>query len=243
MRMKMAATARKYIGLLFTFTYTKSLHIYTIDPISAIETHQHDDPVVRELLSEFRKVKELELRFVQRAATLSAAAVIGAKSWPDVVEAFWLARVAWNCSLFFSIMSLVSSSHERLLAQIPKEGDVNTQTRTAMLTVLVPEKLKYSEDEQVPGAPELRVSWWLLFLWQTPMMLMHYSWVTFLVGYELYLITPLIGLGSWTAKCTGAIIATTVGVLLVALFNINDSTADGILKRLSVKVEPPTKGS
>jgi hypothetical protein len=32
----------------------------------------------------------------------------------------------------------------------------------------------------------------LLWLWQSPMMLMSFSWVCFLVGYEFYLLTPLI---------------------------------------------------
>jgi hypothetical protein len=125
--------------------------------------------------------------------------VIGVKSWSDAAESFWLAQTAWHCSLFFSILALISSSQERMLERIPRDGDSNPSIADALLMVLVPSK---DGDVEKNKEVSLKISPWLLLLWQTPLMLMHYSWVMFLVGYELYLITPLLARGEWTGRCT-----------------------------------------
>jgi hypothetical protein len=143
--------------------------------------------------------------YICNKATLSTVAVIGVKSWPDTVKSFWLAQVAWNYSLFFSILSLVSSSQESLLENLHRGddgGDPDTRLREALLVVLVTSRDEDVERTTRTQGPSLVSSPWLLLLWQTPLMLMHYSWLTFLVGYELYLITPLIELRGWTAQCT-----------------------------------------
>lgn len=45
------------------------------------------------------------------------------------------------------------------------------------------------------------VDYFLVWVWQAPVMLMNYSWVSFLVGYEAYILTPVIfpGESGWTA--------------------------------------------
>jgi hypothetical protein len=96
-------------------------------------------------------------------------------------------------------MALISSSQDRLLVKIPRREDLGMAIQEALLVMLVP---KESKDEEKAEKTKMRRSRRLQFLWQTPLMLMHYSWVTFLVGYELYLITPLIKHGSWTVQCT-----------------------------------------
>jgi hypothetical protein len=96
-------------------------------------------------------------------------------------------------------MSLISSSQDRLLIKVPRREDVDMAIRDALLVMLVPNKSRDMEQAKEAG---MRCSRRLLFLWQTPLMLMHYSWVTFLVGYELYLITPLVRHESWTVQCT-----------------------------------------
>ncbi len=58
-----------------------------------------------------------------------------------------------------------------------------------------------SDGESVPGAvlllePDVKMIW----VWQTPMMLMSLSWVTFLVGYELYILTPFTEGKGWTVE-------------------------------------------
>jgi uncharacterized membrane protein (DUF485 family) len=109
-------------------------------------------------------------------------------------------------------MSLISSSQDRLLAKVPRRKDVNMAIRDALLVMLVPKKAKHEEQAE---KTKMRRSRRLLFLWQTPLMLMHYSWVTFLVGYELYLITPLIKHGSWTVQCTVSILSNVVKAVIL----------------------------
>jgi hypothetical protein len=59
---------RNFVILIFTWTYSGSLHHYTLDPICTIENNLGDAPLVVELILKFRKLKEYELHFVQRAA-------------------------------------------------------------------------------------------------------------------------------------------------------------------------------
>jgi uncharacterized membrane protein (DUF485 family) len=67
--------------------------------------------------------------------------------------------------------------------------------------VLTPLRGHAGDEEKAEGA-RLQTSLLLFFLWQTPLMLMNYSWLMFLIGYELYLITPLVKHASWTVQCT-----------------------------------------
>jgi hypothetical protein len=120
------------------------------------------------------------------------------KSWSDAAETFWLANVLWQCSFFFSIFALVSSYQERLLEEIRRAGESNAAMDSALRVVLISSG---AEDAEKGEKETLRSSKRLMFLWQTPMMLMHYSWLTFLVGYELYLLTPLIRYRGWTVQC------------------------------------------
>lgn len=100
-------------------------------------------------------------------------------------------------------MALISSSQERLLERLPKVGEegYDAQLQEGLLMVLAPCRGNAGDLEKAEVV-SLRPSSLLLFLWQTPLMLMHYSWLMFLVGYELYLITPLTRHASWTLQCT-----------------------------------------
>jgi hypothetical protein len=100
-------------------------------------------------------------------------------------------------------MALISSSQERLLERMPRVGDAGCPSplREALLMVLMPRR-GHAGDEEKAESTRLQPSPLLIFLWQTPLMLMHYSWLMFLIGYELYLITPLVKHTSWTVQCT-----------------------------------------
>lgn len=129
--------------------------------------------------------------------------MIGCFSWPSADRAFWLAKPFWYGSLWLSIFALVSSAQEALLEQIPErildlslpDGEVSALLRIA----LRPAPVSDSSEEAV-----LVVDVRLLWLWQTPVLLMSLSWVTFCVGYALYIMTPLIdgGSGGWTVERT-----------------------------------------
>lgn len=71
---KICALVLKYFLLLFTWTYNGPLKYYTLEPIEsiAIASHQRDEITIRALLAEFRRRKEQELHFVQRAVRILA---------------------------------------------------------------------------------------------------------------------------------------------------------------------------
>jgi hypothetical protein len=153
---------------------------------------------------------------VSLQAALSAAAVVGCFSWPAAADSFWLGRLMWHCSFWLSIFALISSVHERMLAQIPDKlltvrydnldlnyllgvllRRVEQKGRDNTSTVARGHVVGIISDESVQKAVDSAGTTWeidpaLVWIWQAPVMLMNYSWITFLVGYECYLLTPLI---------------------------------------------------
>ncbi|KAK7961102.1 hypothetical protein PG996_011742 [Apiospora saccharicola] len=100
--------------------YNGALYHNTIEPIQEILDHQHNVDKVGPLLVQFRNLKHQELTFVEKAALISAAVVIGVFSWPGTATSFWLCPTLWYSSLFLSIFALVSSSQLRLLEPLPR---------------------------------------------------------------------------------------------------------------------------
>lgn len=90
-----------------------------------------------------------------------------------------------------SCFALISSAHQRLLRHLPE-----------MKKDAEKEHLDY-DIEKVPAALNLflkpagvttkqrAISMRMLWVWQCPTMLMSYSWVFFLIGYALYILTPV----------------------------------------------------
>ncbi|KAI0169921.1 hypothetical protein GGR52DRAFT_487888 [Hypoxylon sp. FL1284] len=183
---------------ILTSSYSGSYAYHTVNPIENIRKHQEvqGDKSRLELvkaLARFRNTKDEELSFVSKAATLSGAAVIGVFSWPTAEKTIWAAKLLWNWSLFLSTFSLISSAHQRLLRHLPKsEEDVavftDTKLQLALNLFLKPAVDVTDLDVEPPLRP---VSSRMLWIWQCPMMLMSYSWVLFLVGYAVHLLTPV----------------------------------------------------
>ncbi|KAI1760087.1 hypothetical protein GGR53DRAFT_526516 [Hypoxylon sp. FL1150] len=180
-----------------TISYSGAYAHDTVNPIKTIEEHQKcDDETSRakliEALVNFHNIKTEEQLFVTKAATLSGAAVIGVFSWPATEKTVWAAKLLWNWSLFLSSFSLISSAHQRLLRHLPKskldgaEFD-NARLRQALNLFLQP---PLSGADLSDKRRLCRISNRMLWIWQCPIMLMSYSWVLFLVGYALHLLTP-----------------------------------------------------
>jgi hypothetical protein len=202
-----------------TFSYNWSLLHFTIEPIAEIAKNQYHLARLKPLLEEFKARKEQEIHFVRRAvsippecatsdadsrrqATLSAAAVIGCFSWTKVDESFWLGQLFWHISFWLSIFALISSAQQRLLERLPERhcNLSDDQIRKALPVLLKLSKPSTRDVESGCHSLYFEVDPKLIWVWQNPMMLMSFSWVTFLVGYELYLLTPLIHQDSWTVE-------------------------------------------
>jgi hypothetical protein len=92
----------------------------------------------------------------------------------------------WHWSLFLSSFALVSLAHQTLLRYLPEEEgqSFDKKQSTAALSLFLQPPVR--EDGQ-----RRRISRKMLWFWQCPTMLMSYSWVFFLTGYALHLLTPL----------------------------------------------------
>lgn len=179
-------------------SYSGAYAYHTLNPIEIIEKHQECDDeasrskLIRALVN-FRNIKSEELSFVAKAATLSGAAVIGVFSWPTTEKTVWAAKMLWNWSLFLSSFSLISSAHQRLLRHLPKSephglGFNDAKLQLALNLFLQP-PLNIADLSVKPD--QRRISSRMLWIWQCPMMLMSHSWVFFIVGYALHLLTPV----------------------------------------------------
>ncbi|KAK5169170.1 uncharacterized protein LTR77_006479 [Saxophila tyrrhenica] len=161
--------------------------------------HHDTDATIQ--LQRFKAGKVQELHHVKIAGTLTAAAVIGVFSWPSTQETYWLAVGLWYSSLMSSFFSLVSSVHQRLLDAIPDVDDVSDTSVLQMglkvaLWELPP---KHSACKNPPGCRkpttkelgEVKLTWrnlFMIFLWQSSLMQMSWSCVTFLVGLALHVL-------------------------------------------------------
>lgn len=128
--------------------------------------------------------------------------MIGVFSWPDISSSFWLCPLLWRCSFWLSVFALISSAQHRLLEQLPKSKADAAELGAEEVknaTLLILREKQSPEDRLESGlwAEEARSLCWL---WQTPMMLMSLSWLTFLVGFQAYIVGPLFTHGLWTTE-------------------------------------------
>lgn len=128
--------------------------------------------------------------------------MIGVFSWPDISSSFWLCPLLWRCSFWLSVFALISSAQHRLLEQLPRckadaEELSKEEVKNATLLILREKRSLEARLESNLWAEEDRSLHWL---WQTPMMLMSLSWVTFLVGFQAHVLSPLFAHGPWTTE-------------------------------------------
>ena len=148
---------------------------------------------------------------------MSAAAVIGVFSWPDTSECYWLARLCWHCSFWLSVFSLLSSMQGRILDQLPKDryNTLSEARLQLLLRIVVTRQSRYKSDlESKKTSVKLVIQsdLFMIFFWQSSLMLMSYSWAPFLVGYALYLLTPVVYVDTWTIEQTVSLISKFVTV-------------------------------
>lgn len=81
----------------------------------------------------------------------------------------------------------------------------DVQVRKTLRLMLKPSSTPTQVTDSGPDRVRLEADPKMVWVWQSPLMLMSFSWVTFLVGYELYLLTPLIRQDVWTVESTVSI--------------------------------------
>jgi hypothetical protein len=136
-----------------------------------------------------------------RKATASAAAILAILSWFDIPNIFWLAKLFWHSSLWLSLFALISTAPNRMLEKFLEWKDESSEVSEnfsdeQMLKVL----LRRQRSKKAPASlvPDEKIIWAL----QSPTMLTSYAWLCLLLGYGLYLLTPLLERGEWSAEKT-----------------------------------------
>lgn len=159
---------------------------------------------------------------------MSAAAAIGTFSWPSATSAYWLSELFWYAGLWFSIFALVSFSQQRMIDQIPKgqlkdlpETDDKALCRALLRLFLRPQGDQSDLEKGRHTTQHLVFDWKLAFLWQYPMMMMSYSWVCFLLGYAIYLLSPLLPTNDPKPRVASEITALGIGALAALNFQAN----------------------
>jgi hypothetical protein len=94
----------------------------------------------------------------------------------------------WNWGLFLSLFALISSAHQRLLRYLPEKVDQDFDDQHIEVAL----SLFLQPPVGQPGTKR-RISCKMLWFWQCPTMLMSYSWVFFVTGYALHLLSPVFG--------------------------------------------------
>lgn len=93
-----------------------------------------------------------------------------------------------------SCFALISSAHQRLLRHLPKYKEDSEKHDLDYDLDKIPVALNLFLKPAVrPGTATKQrpISLRMLWVWQCPAMLMSYSWVFFLIGYALYILSPV----------------------------------------------------
>lgn len=92
----------------------------------------------------------------------------------------------WDWSFFMAAFSMIGSAPTRLLQHLPetdqKDYDGDKIERASNLFLQRVSKSTKGEKRNISRR--------MLWVWQCPAMLMSYSWVLFLVGFTLHILTP-----------------------------------------------------
>jgi hypothetical protein len=132
-----------------------------------------------------------------------AALTVQVFSWPQVENTCWIAQELWYYSLLLSIWAVITSvQHSPIIDTLPSTSH-GSELKANELQVLLQVILWHSTFEIVPPYNDLEQNkvviaghnfgaFAMTYVWQTPMMLMSYALVTFLVALFLHVCTPLI---------------------------------------------------
>lgn len=116
---------------------------------------------------------------------------------------FWVARAMWYCSLSLSIWAIIASLQQNTLLSALPPRTVPSEVSKHDLDFVTQAILKRpphsslptnSRESPIPPGP---ASWAMLYVWQSPLMLMSYAWVMFLIALTLHVCTPLIEKHKW----------------------------------------------
>ncbi|KAK0666619.1 hypothetical protein QBC41DRAFT_280517 [Cercophora samala] len=211
---------RSILFRILAFSYSGALHHHTVQPMQCIQRNQNylsDKRTVIASLARFRETKSEELAF----ATISGAAAIGVFSWPSTERTIFIAKMLWNWSLFLSFFALISSAHQRLLRLLPSDqsDDFSDADLARCLSLfLQPPVPEPPGQGGKKGVVHREVSRRMVWFWQCPTMLMSFSWVFFLMGYTLHLLTPVFDVSLAELTTVPAIVTVCGCAVVVANF-------------------------
>ncbi|KAK5682671.1 hypothetical protein LTS10_005800 [Elasticomyces elasticus] len=250
--MRFLARIKTALVCVVSFSYDGPLRHYTIGPIRELERHQDDPERVYHLIQRFKELKLEELQTVQKASALSAAAIIGTFSWPGTSSSFWPSQLFWYNGLWFSIFALVSFSQQRMIDQIPTSdpkqcSNIVSQAHAQSLLHLFLKPTGGEHDIEATRGVHRRfvLDWRLAYAWQTPTMLMSYAWLSFMLGYAMYLLTPLLSVNTPGTSRASAIVEICLGGIAAANFELNCRIARRAIRRVrkSLEVQHGTEAS
>lgn len=199
-----------------TWPYYWTFRNYTLDPIKRIRDAASDPTLQAQKVVTFLVGKRQELKFVNTASTISAAATVGALSWSSINDTPWPALALWYCSLSLAIFALITSNQHSALMDSslgpPSSNMTNVAPNFGPGTIMVVFTTNSPDGNsasiRLSGQPSndfekqvtadfalFHSSDWhtkhLVYIWQCPLMLMSWSWVTYLIAQTLHIARPL----------------------------------------------------
>lgn len=123
-------------------------------------------------------------------STLSAAATLGAFSWPSTLHAPWQSSGLWYSSLLLAIFALITGAQHTALLEtiIVCKNDCALNDMRMYLHFFLKPACKDLEADQ-SASPSISNN--MVFIWQTPLMLMGWSWISFVLALTLHIVRPL----------------------------------------------------
>ncbi|KAF2807173.1 uncharacterized protein BDZ99DRAFT_522798 [Mytilinidion resinicola] len=119
--------------------------------------------------------KKAEYKTAGIAGAVVASAVTGSLQWSNATEAHWLVRATWDGSLIFSLFCVIIAFH---LSIVINTADIRVGGKKELM-------------ESLRGDSQSSSSKFGLFIFQTPILLLSYSIMSYLIGLTLLVVSPL----------------------------------------------------
>ncbi|KAK6540579.1 hypothetical protein TWF694_009369 [Orbilia ellipsospora] len=192
--------------LIVTIPYYNIFWYNNLNSVSRILAAESDSIKLIDAANGWMDKKSSELKFVQVASAIIAAAVIASFSWPNIGTDYWLCPALWYSSLVLAGFALLVSSQQ--VAIIESFGKISIDSSEQDLLRVINSIVRL---KRVGSGYEL--SWNSVYIWQSSMMSLSYSWCAYMAGLTLHVCSPLI-----MGKRSGPEFRTAIMFIVVAGF-------------------------
>jgi len=208
---------QEWLKLIVTWPYHRTYTHFIVKPGRRI-IEAKDDWQLWQAVEAWRSSRQEELSFIKTASTLCAAADIGIFSWPEIPTTYWVSRGLFYTSLSLSVWAIMTAAQQSAVIATFPEIEIRDRQGLRDIARVIIRSNVFSDPDPTSREAKMRqtiTAASIEFVWQCPLMLMSWAWVSFLFGLTLHVLRPFIRREKWGDNHKVAILFLATGAMLV----------------------------